>query len=77
MSNKLVTVARFSDSILASIAQQCLADFGVHSVLAGRNAAELYSLPEVALVELQILESEAVKARQILKSQRVKGATID
>jgi len=69
MTDKLVTIARYSDSIQASMAKQRLADFGIESFLAGKNAANTYTLPAVAATELQVLEKWAQKAQEILKPQ--------
>ena len=69
MADKLITVARFEDSIQASLAKQLLADFGIESVLAGWNAANAYSgLPAIAAIELQVLESKRREAQEILES---------
>jgi len=71
MADKLVTIARFADSAQASLAKQLLADFGIKSVLAGQNAANIYSgLLSVAATELQTLESQAKKALEILESNK-------
>ena len=67
MADKLVTIAKFVDSIQASLAQQLLADFGIESVIAGQNAAGLYGVPAVSS-EMQLLESHARRARGILDS---------
>ena len=68
MTDKLVTIAKFTDSIEADLAKQLLADFGIESVLAGQNAANAYTLPAIAVTELQTLESQAGKALEILES---------
>jgi len=71
MADKLVTIATFANSIDADLARQLLADFGIDAVLAGENAANIYSgLSAVAQVELQTLESNAEKALKILQSQK-------
>jgi hypothetical protein len=69
MTDKLVTIASFTDSIQASMAKQRLADFGIKSFLAGYNATNVYTLPAVAAVELQVLEKWAQKAKEILNPQ--------
>jgi len=66
MADKLVTIAQYADSIEASLAQQLLADFGIKAVLVGQHAADVY--PAIAATELQVLESQAEQARQILES---------
>ncbi len=66
MVDKLVTIAKFTDSIQASLAQQLLTDFGIKAVLTGQNAAGLYGIP-VMSSELQVLESQEKQAREILE----------
>ena len=70
MADRLVTIAQFADYIEASLAKQLLDDSGIKSVVAGQNAAGLYSIPAIATVELQVLESQAQRAREILESHR-------
>ena len=69
MADKLVTIAEFDDYIEADLAKQLLADFGIESVLAGQNAANVYSIPTIAATTLQTFESQAQQAREILASQ--------
>ena len=70
MADRLVTIAQFADSAQASLAKQLLADFGIESILAGQNAANVYTIPAVATTELQVLESQAQQAQEILQSHR-------
>jgi hypothetical protein len=70
MADKLVTIAQFNDSIEASLAKQLLDDFEIKSVITGQNAANIYTLPTIATVKLQTLESQAKKALEILQSHR-------
>jgi len=67
MADKLVTIAEFADSIEASLARQRLADFGIKAVLTGQNAANVYTLPSVAVIDLQVFESQEKQAREILE----------
>ena len=69
MADKLVTVAQFANYIEAELARQLLADYGIEAVAIGENASNTYSLPAVEGPELQVLESQAQKAREILESQ--------
>jgi len=71
MGDKLVTIARYADSFQADLAKQLLADFGIESILAGQNAANVYSgVPAVADVQLQVFESRAKDAMEILESNK-------
>jgi len=72
MADKLVTIAQFADSAQASLAQQLLADFGIKSVITGRNAANIYTIPAVATTGLQTFESQAQQALEILESHKKK-----
>jgi len=71
MSDKLVTIAKFVDSVQAEMAKQLLEDFGIKAVITGQHAANVYSgLPPVANVGLLTLESQAAQAKEILESQQ-------
>jgi hypothetical protein len=69
MEDKLVTIAQFANYIEAELAKQQLADFGIEAVVTGANAANIYSgLPFIEGPELQVLESSAKEAMEILES---------
>ena len=70
MDNKLVTIAQFTNYIEAEMAKQLLADYGIEAVATGENASNMYSLPAVEGPELQVPESKASQAQEILKSQK-------
>jgi len=71
MDDRLVRIAQFPSYIEAELAKQQLADFGVEVVVAGANAANIYSgLPFIELPELQVLESRAKEALEILESSK-------
>ena len=69
MEDRLVTIARFADSIDAEMARQLLADFGIRAVVTGQNVANVYSgVPSLLDLKLQTLENQAQRAREILES---------
>lgn len=70
MADKLVTIAEFADYIEADLAKQLLEDFGIKSIVTGQNTANIYSIPAIAKVDLQVLESQAQQAVEILESNR-------
>jgi predicted Fe-Mo cluster-binding NifX family protein len=71
MGDKLVTIAQFPSYIEAELAKQQLADSGVEAVVTGINSSNMYGgLPFVGLPELQVLESRAKEALEILESGR-------
>ncbi len=70
MADKLVTIAQFTNSAQASLAKQLLADFGIESVLTGRNAANIYTIPALATTSLQTFESQSKRAQEILESNK-------
>ena len=70
MDDKLVTIAQFANYIEAEMARQLLADYGIKAVATGENASNMYSLPAVEGPELQVPESLAGQAREILESQK-------
>jgi len=70
MEDKIVTIAEFPNYIEAEIAKQLLADYGIESIVAGENASNVYSIPAIETPRLQIFESQAQKAKEILKSRK-------
>ena len=70
MADKLVTIAKFANSSEASLAKQILDDFGIKSVITGEHFSVVYPVPSPANVELQVFESQAQKALEILESKR-------
>jgi len=78
MGDRLVTIAQFANYIEAELAKQQLADFGIEAVVAGANAANVYSgLPFIELPELQVLESRAKEALEILESSKGQGQELE
>jgi len=70
MDEKLVKIAQFADYIEAEMALQVLADYGIKAVVTGQNASNIYPIPAVEGPELQVLQSQAEQARQILESHK-------
>ena len=70
MDDKLVTIAQFPSYIEAEMARQLLADYGIKAVATGENASDMFSLPAVEGPELQVPESQAQQAQEILESQQ-------
>ena len=67
---KLVTVATFTDYIEADLAKQTLEDFGIKSIVRGQNVANVYGgVLAVIDLDLQVFESQAQQAREILESE--------
>jgi len=72
---KLVTVARYEDSMEADLARQLLEDEGFKAVVLGQNVGNVYSgVPAVIDIELQTLESQAEDARQILADAKTQAS---
>ena len=70
MSNKLVTIAEYTDSMQAEMARQTLEDFGIRVMILDQNTSNLGFPPMPwTTVKLQVLESVADQARQILEEQ--------
>ncbi len=69
MDDKLITIAQFPSYIEAEMAKQLLADYGIEAVATGENASDMFSLPAVEGPELQVPESKAQQAREILELQ--------
>jgi hypothetical protein len=68
MTDKIVTIAEYVDSMKAEMAKQLLEDFGIKAVVVDQNAANLTYLPSQT-AKLQVLESDAAKAAEILESK--------
>jgi len=70
MADKLVIIAQFANYIEAEMARQLLADYGIEAVATGENASNIYSLPAVEGPELQVHESQAKRAQEVLESHK-------
>ncbi len=73
MADKLVTIAQFPNYIEAELAKQLLADYGIKAIATGENASNIYSIPAIEGPEIQVLQSQAEQAKEILKSHRTSG----
>jgi len=71
MADKLVTIAKFTDYSEADLARQLLDDFGIKSVVIGEKFGLPYPIPSEA--KLQVFESQAKQAREILESNERQG----
>ena len=70
MADKFVTIAEYMDSIQAEMARQTLEDFDIKAVVIGENALNTCLAPTVMTAKLQVLESNADEAKQILEEQQ-------
>jgi hypothetical protein len=68
MEDKLVTIAKYMDSIEAELAKQVLEDFKIPAVVVGPNAGDC-RIGVFEMVLLQVKQSDADQAKQILESQ--------
>jgi len=69
MEEKLVTIANFTDYSEADLARQLLDDLGIKSVVIGEKFGLPYpTIPSEA--KLQVFESQATRAREILESHK-------
>ncbi len=69
MADKLVTIAKFQSYIDAELAKQKLDDNGIESVVTDQNVANVYSVPAFGQASLQVFESQAKRAQEILESK--------
>lgn len=69
MADKLVTIVELTDYIEAEMAKQLLADYEIEAVVTDEHAANLYPVSGVTGPELQVLEKDAQRAREILESR--------
>lgn len=70
MADKLVTIAEFADYIEAEMAKQLLADYEIEAVVTGANASNLYPISAIEEPELQVLEKDAQRAKEILEARQ-------
>jgi hypothetical protein len=78
MDDRLVTIAQFSNYIEAELAKQQLEDFEIRAVVTGGNASNMYSgLTAIEGPELQVLESRAKEALEILESSKGQGQELE
>jgi hypothetical protein len=68
MADKLVTIAEYMNSIQAEMAKQVLEDFKIPSLIIGENAGD-GRIGYIGTVKLQVKESDAEEAKQILEEQ--------
>jgi hypothetical protein len=68
MAGKLVTIAKYYDSLEASMAKQALEDNGIAALILGENLSNAIGVaPALALIELQVSMENAEAAMEILK----------
>ena len=67
MDDKLVTIGKFPSYIDAELAKQKLEDNGIESIVTGQNVANIYSVPAFGQASLQVFESQAKRAQEILE----------
>lgn len=69
MTDKLITIAEFADSIKANLAKQKLEDLGLKVFLAEERTGEIFGIAAIATIKLQVQEDKAERALEILKSE--------
>jgi hypothetical protein len=78
MGDRLVAIAQFANYIEAELAKLQLEGFGIEAVVTGANAANMYGgLPSIEGPELQVLESRAKEALEILESSKGQGQELE
>ena len=70
MTDKLATVARYTDYVEADLARQRLEDKGIKVFVVGQNAAVAWGIPPLGGIELQTPQDQAGTAREILEAAR-------
>jgi len=69
MSEKLVTVAQFTDYMQAELAKQLLADEGIVAFVMGQHSSTIYAgVPGIVNIALQTPESQAQRAKEVLEA---------
>ena len=75
MEDNLITIARFTDNIKAEMAKQLLDDFGIKAILTGQRVTSWFGFLPTVAVELQVKESDAERALEVLKVDSRKRCT--
>jgi hypothetical protein len=69
LKDKLVTVARFNNSVDAHLAKMRLDENGIESALMGEDSANMLPIPQVAFIELCVVSEQVDEAIRILNSK--------
>jgi hypothetical protein len=69
LEDKLVTVAKFDNSIDAHLAKIRLDENGIESALMGEDSSNMLPIPQVAFIELCVASEQADDAIRILESE--------
>ena len=77
MTEKLATVARYTDHVEADLARQRLEDEGIRAFVMGQNAGIAWGVPPAGGIELQTPESQARAAKEILEAARAPKPNAD
>jgi hypothetical protein len=69
MADKLVTVAKFTNSMDAHLAQMSLEAAGIESALVGEESSNVLPLVQITSIELCVAAEKADEAVTILESE--------
>ncbi len=69
MADKLVTVAKFTNSVDAHLAKMRLEANGIESVLMGEDSASMLPIPQITFIELCVMSEQVNDAVRILESE--------
>jgi len=69
MADKLVTVAKFTNSMDAHLAQMRLEANGIESSIMGEDSATMLPIPQIAFIELCVISGQVDEAVRILESE--------
>ena len=69
MEDKLVTVAKFTNSMDAHLAQIRLEENGIESALVGEDSASMLPIPQIAFIELCVVAEQVDEAVKVLESE--------
>jgi len=68
MADEFVTVAKFANSFEARLAKMRLDANGIDSFVVGETFANMYPVPQIGFIELQVAAVQADEAAKILES---------
>ena len=77
MSDKLVTVADFTDHIVANAFKLQLEAEGIKAIVVGENLMGAYPTYAIMKIEVQVMEKDAARAKAVLETVDEEGQQAD
>jgi hypothetical protein len=69
MAERLVTIAKYTNSMDAHLARIRLEENGIESSIMGEDSANMLPIPQIVFIELCVASEKADEARKILEAE--------